>query len=71
MFAYLQEAKDLLFFFSIHILFLKELKVGNKATTWTYIPAMNQSVPERIQIKKRMDNNGHHNRKSEVKKERP
>ena len=61
MFTNLQEGKDFLFFFSIHIPFLKELKIGNKATTWTYIPAMNQNNPETIQIKKRVDNNGHHN----------
>lgn len=43
--THLQEGKDLLFFLSIHIPFLKELKIGDKATTWTHMPAMNQRGP--------------------------
>lgn len=53
MVTHLQEGKDLLFFFSIHIPFLKELKIRDKATTWTHIPAMNQSVPKRVQVRTR------------------
>lgn len=55
MLAYLQEGKDFLLFFSIHIPFLKELKFWDKATTWTHISAMNQSALKRIQIKTRID----------------
>lgn len=43
--AHLQEGKDLLFVFSIHIPFLKELKTGDEAATWAHVPAMNRMSP--------------------------
>jgi hypothetical protein len=48
MFTHLQEGKDLLFIFSIHIPFLEQLEIRNKATTWTHIPA----VKKELEIKK-------------------
>lgn len=58
--THLQEGKDLLFFLSIHIPFLKELKIGDKATTGTHMPAMNQRGPKRVQVRTKRDGNGHH-----------
>lgn len=39
--THLQESVDLLFFLPVHISFLKELEVRDKAPTWSDIPVRN------------------------------